>query len=127
MSVNELVKSATARVDKIRVRGTAMNPMLWLVGLVSPLALVLSFFAIDPVLRYISFGLGALMAFLGVIAYFIWAFLDPDRLQSEKYLLQKSAQAMLYQSRGSAATLETADGVPRVEQGKLDLDDGDPR
>ena len=123
MSVNDVVKAATAKSDRIRVRGTAMNSMLWLVGLITPLTLVLSFLAGDPVYRYFLFGFGAMMALFGVSAYFVWVFRDPDRLQSEKYLLQKSAQLMLYQPGASAAVVN--EKAVQVEEVQGESDNGE--
>jgi hypothetical protein len=42
MRLEDLVRTASTRVDAVRVVGSAINPLLWLTGLVSPLSLVLS-------------------------------------------------------------------------------------
>jgi D-mannonate dehydratase len=42
MKLEDLVRTASTRVDAVRVVGSAINPLLWLMGLVSPLSLVLS-------------------------------------------------------------------------------------
>jgi hypothetical protein len=42
MKLEDLVRTASTRVDAVRVVGSAINPLLWLTGLVSPLSLVLS-------------------------------------------------------------------------------------
>jgi hypothetical protein len=42
MRLEDLVRTASTRVDAVRVVGSAINPLLWLTGLVSALSLVLS-------------------------------------------------------------------------------------
>ena len=42
MKLGDLVRTASTRVDAVRVVGSAINPLLWLTDLVSPLSLVLS-------------------------------------------------------------------------------------
>ena len=51
MKLEDLVRSASTRVEAVRVIGSAINPLLWLTGLVTPLALVLSIWASETWLR----------------------------------------------------------------------------
>jgi hypothetical protein len=41
MRLDRLLKTATSHVETIRVSRTGINPLLWLVGLVTPLAMAL--------------------------------------------------------------------------------------
>jgi hypothetical protein len=56
MKLEEIIRTGLSRVDTIAVKRTAINPALWLVGLITPLSLVLTAIiwrsgrAVDPVL-----------------------------------------------------------------------------
>lgn len=41
MKLEELIRTGLSRVDIIGVKRTAINPALWLVGLIAPLSLIL--------------------------------------------------------------------------------------
>lgn len=42
MKLEEIIRTGLSRVDTIAVKRTAINPALWLVGLITPLSLVLT-------------------------------------------------------------------------------------
>ena len=91
MSVDEVIKSAINRAGVIRVRN-AMNPLLWL----SPMSAIICWtaaymFRDDQVLKYAFVFLGALPIIASLVAYFLYFFLDRDRLQSEEFVLKQRA------------------------------------
>jgi hypothetical protein len=51
MKIDEIVRAGLSRVDTIRVVRTAINPLLWLVGLTTPLAFVLAAIIGDQAIR----------------------------------------------------------------------------
>ena len=124
MRINDVVKAATAKVETVRVVSTAMNPLLWLVGLVSPLALLLSLLAADTWLRPAMFAVGVMPPLLAIIAYFVFLFRDPDRLQSEEYRLRQR-ELIIYEKGANAEIVDPARETPRVEHLPRGFIDGD--
>ncbi len=92
MTPGDIVKTAFSRAGVIRVRN-ALNPMLWLsltCLLISPGFAYL--FRDDALLKY-GFSVIAILPILATAtAYFIFLFRDPDRLQSEEFVLRQHAQ-----------------------------------
>jgi hypothetical protein len=89
VSVDEVIKSAISRAGVIRVRN-AMNPLLWLSPISATICWIAAYvFRDDPVLKYGLVGLGALPIVASIVAYFLYFFLDRDRLQSEEFVLKQ--------------------------------------
>jgi hypothetical protein len=118
MRLEEIIRTGLSRIDTIAVRRTALNPALWLVGLISPLSLVLAAFAQDPTARLILFCFAAVPLLFAMIAYLILVFRDPDRLQSEEYRVKQQALRYLYKKGGSTEIVDIANQVPRIETSK---------
>ncbi len=87
MKLDEIIKTGLWRLDVIKVR-TAVNPLLWLVGLITPLIFVTAIIIDDRLIRIGLLAFAAFPIIVTIIAYFIFMFRDPDRLQSEEYRLQ---------------------------------------
>ncbi|MGB7097667.1 MAG: hypothetical protein WBD95_02720 [Xanthobacteraceae bacterium] len=85
MKIEEIIRTGLSRVDTIRVVRTAINPLLWLVGLTTPLAFVLAALIGDLVIRLLLICFAAVPVIVTLVAYVIFMFRDPDRLQSEEY------------------------------------------
>ena len=115
MGLDDILRAAASRVETVRVVRTALNPLLWLVGIVCSLALTLSIAVGDPMLRLLSFGLAAATVVVAIVAYFILLFRDPDRLQSEEYRLQQRALQILYKQGGGAEIVDVAKEIARTE------------
>ena len=60
MTIETLLRAATVHAESVKVSRTGINPLLWLVGLVTPLALALAAWTTDSMLRI------ALLAFAGL-------------------------------------------------------------
>ncbi|MDE2016067.1 MAG: hypothetical protein KGI57_00005, partial [Hyphomicrobiales bacterium] len=105
MKLDEYVKAATARVETIRVR-TAVNPLLWLVGLVTPVSLAAAVLSDDPTVRIVCLALAAAPVLVAVVAIFLFMFYDPDRLQSEEYRLRQRALQMIYRKGANAEVVD---------------------
>ncbi|MFN0046711.1 MAG: hypothetical protein ACKVOS_09605 [Sphingorhabdus sp.] len=67
---------------------SAMNPMLWICGLTTPFSIVAAAYSAEPI-SYLFFGMACLPIFYGIRAYEFWMKSDPDRLQSERYLIER--------------------------------------
>src|SRR5207237_1228668 len=83
MKLEDLIRTGLSRIDTIAVRRTALNPALWLVGLVSPLSLILAAFVTDPSARTVLFCFAGAPLLFAMIGYLILLFREPDRLQSK--------------------------------------------
>lgn len=118
MKLDEIIRTGLSRVDTIAVRRTALNPALWIVGLICPLSLVLAAFATDANARLALFCFAAIPLLGAIIAYFILMFRDPDRLQSEEYRVKQQAMLYLYERGGSTEIVDVANQNPRVESSK---------
>ena len=118
MRVEEVVRSAIDRAGVIRVRN-AMNPLLWLSPISATIFLVAAYmFRDDQVVKYALACLGGLPILASIMAYFLYVFLDRDRLQSEEFILKERALYLRYRQGTNAeivdATHETIqmDKVP---------------
>jgi hypothetical protein len=115
MKLDDLIRTAMSRVDAVVVRRTAINPLLWLSGLVTPLSLVLAAVAADRQTALLLFCLASAPVLLTFVAYFIFMFWDPDRLQSEEFRIRQQALKMLRRKGDGAEIVEVAKHDLRIE------------
>lgn len=66
---------------------SAMNPILWKAAICSPVAMVCSVFAAEP-LNYLLFALSSVPILVGAWGFVHFARIDPRRLQSEGHIEQ---------------------------------------
>lgn len=123
MSLEELIRSGMSRIGVVRVR-SALNPFLWSLAW----SLVFLSFAValkdDKVAEYILVALAAIpmVVSMGIGCFF--AFTDPDRLQSEEYVLKQSELSIIAR-KGAPPLLsgpETAEDIPALEDKKATLE-----
>jgi hypothetical protein len=115
MKLEEIIRTGLSRVDTIRVVRTALNPLLWLVGLTTPAAFILAALISDQFMRLILLGFAAIPVVATLVAYVIFMFRDPDRLQSEEYRIRQRALQILYKKGGSTEIVDVAKQVTRIE------------
>jgi hypothetical protein len=115
MKIEEIIRTGLSRVDTIRVVRTAINPLLWLVGLTTPLAFILAAVVDDRFIRLLLIGFAAAPVIVTLVIYVIFMFRDPDRLQSEEYRIRQRALQILYKKGGSADIVDVANQVARIE------------
>lgn len=127
MKIEEIIRAGLSRIDTIRVVRTAINPLLWLVGLITPLALILSAIVDDRLVRVLLICFAALPVIATLIAYVIFMFRDPDRLQSEEYRIRQRALQILYRKGRSADIVDVANQVARIESSSGETDVGEKR
>jgi ABC-type bacteriocin/lantibiotic exporter with double-glycine peptidase domain len=125
MKLDEIIRAGLSRVDTIRVVRTAINPLLWLVGITTPLALVLAAIVGDQLARFILICFAATPVVVTLMVYIIFMFRDPDRLQSEEYRIRQSALKMLYKRGGSTEIVDVANQVPRIEVSQSRIGNGE--
>lgn len=114
MKAEHPIGNYTSRAGVVRVRN-ALNPLLWTTAVVFPTSLLAAyFFRDDALLKYLLTAIGTTPVLLTLVAYFIYMFRDPDRLQSEEYLIRQQELEILY-NRGDHPEIEE---VPRDD---LDL------
>jgi hypothetical protein len=107
MKLDEIIKTGLWRLDIVKVR-TAVNPLLWLVGLTTPLSVLAAILIDDRVTRLSLLGFAALPIVVTAVAYFIFMFQDPERLQSEEYRIRQRAIQFLYRMGGTAEIVDVA-------------------
>jgi hypothetical protein len=96
------------RAATVHVRNV-LNPLLWLTAVVMPASFIAAWAAgFQTLLGALLVVLGAIPALASVIAYMIFAFRDPDRLQSEEYRLRQRAIHFLYRRGGTAEIADVA-------------------
>ncbi len=84
--------SITAVLRTIRVK-SAVNPLLWLCGLIS-LPLFLIQFVLGSFLFYLS-SIAILPIIAVLVAYFYFMFKNPDYLRSEEFHIQKKSLELI--------------------------------
>ena len=115
MRVDEVIRSAIDRAGVIRVKN-AMNPLLWLSPISATICWVAAYmFRDDPTLKYGFACLGGLPIVASIVAYFLYFFLDRDRLQSEEFVLKERALQLRYRKGASAEVVDTARDRVRTE------------
>ena len=125
MKIEDIVRAAASGVDTVRVVRTAINPLLWLVGITTPLALILGFLTTDSPVRIFLFGFATVIVAAAFVAYFVILFRDPDRLQSEEYRPRQRALQMLYKQGASAEIVDVAREIARTESLPGGFSDGE--
>jgi hypothetical protein len=125
MRLPDFIRAATSRVETLRVVRTAVNPLLWMTGIVTPLSLVLAVIANERWMRVALLSLGALPVAVTLAAYFVLLFRDPDRLQSEEYRLRQRALQMVYKKGAGAEIVDAATEIVRTERLPGGFGDGD--
>jgi len=108
VKLEDAIKSWTSRAGVVRVRNV-LNPLLWLCGLFTPITWLLVYLLRDhPVLHYLFAVAGLVPMFATLVGYFVFANRDPDRLQSEEFVLRQQELLIIRGGRDDApAQIET--------------------
>ena len=116
MKLGEIIRASLSSVETIGVRRTAVNPVLWIVGLISPLTLLFALIAGDGASRTILFAIAACPILFFFVVYIFWMIRDPDRLQSEEYRIRVQELKSRYRKGREPVVIETAAEIARIEQ-----------
>jgi hypothetical protein len=116
MRVDEVIRSAIGRAGVIRVKN-AMNPLLWLSPISATICWVAAYmFRDDPALKYALACLGGLPILASILAYFLYFFLDRDRLQSEEFILKERAPQLRYRKGTNAEIVDAVHETIQTEK-----------
>jgi len=116
MRVDEVIRSAIDRAGVIRVKN-AMNPLLWLSPISAIIFLVAAYmFRDDPGLKYAFACLSGLPVLASILAYFLYFFLDRDRLQSEEFILKERALQLRYRKGVSSEIVDATHETIEMEK-----------
>jgi len=116
MRPEDLLRAASSGVEAVRVKGSALNPLLWLVGIVTPLSLVLTFLAAEPSKAAFFLGIAVFPIILLASSYLTLLWRDPDRLQTEEYRLVQRALKMLYRRGANTEIVEVAKDIVKTQK-----------
>jgi hypothetical protein len=82
---------ANAVVERVKTN-SILNPLLWLSAIVALIAWPAACVTTGNIQVFFA-AMGALPVIFSLVAYLIWMFKDPDRLQSEDYQLDQQNPA----------------------------------
>ncbi|MDY8110849.1 hypothetical protein U0C82_17050 [Fulvimarina sp. 2208YS6-2-32] len=86
--MKEIFEQAISRAEIVRVRN-ALNPMLWLTAVATPVFLLFAWLADFESITGVIFTAVAILPVLAtIVGYYIFLFSDRDRLQSEEFVLE---------------------------------------
>lgn len=93
----------SARAVTLVQQHSALNPLLWLNGILVPPLLFAAWLFEDSLIRMILIGIVSFLAVVTILAYFVLLIKHPEKLQSEAYQLRHEAM-QLYQ-RGNTSSI----------------------
>jgi len=113
MKLDRLIGAATSHIETVRVSRTGVNPLLWLVGLVTVPALVLSVLTDNAWRSAALVAVGVLPPAVAIVAYFVILFRRHAMLIAFKH----GATPEILRATAEIARLESGTaGVPKEEQ-----------
>jgi hypothetical protein len=94
---DQFVANARSAAASLRVK-SALNPMLWLSAIISPICLTLAYFAhgIEPLATWLLF-IGAAPIVATIFGFFYFMIFDAGRLQSEEYQIRHETLELIRQ------------------------------
>jgi hypothetical protein len=99
-AIERMAGSARTAAASLRVK-SALNPMLWLCGMVSLPSFTLAYFVRDyGTLSTVLIVVGSLPVAANIVGFFYFMIRSPERLQSEEYQIRQ-ATLDLIKSKGS--------------------------
>ena len=123
MNLFDILKNFVSRASVVHVRSNALTSHLWLLAILLPSLLVSGIFAgPDTFLTYsliVMVGFSVLALF---VAYFFFMIKDPDRLQSERFMIKqrelnilemKGADPISYRNDAGTSTI---DKIPEADK-----------
>lgn len=91
-------------VERVSVKN-ALNPVLWVCGLISVPSAVTLGFAPNPTWVHVTLALAPVG--VALFSFLFFMFRDPDRLQSESFQLRKQALELI-EEKGSLAVIDAS-------------------
>ncbi len=122
MKTEEIIKIAISRAGIVKVRN-ALASLLWLSLICLPIASGVAYlFRDDPILKYGFAIVAAAPILAAIIAYFLFLFRDPNRLQSEEFVLRHHAQQSIQTKGGAPEIIENKPPLLSIEPKSLEDD-----
>jgi hypothetical protein len=98
--LTSMSKSAVSAAQQLRVR-SALNPLLWLTGIASPICFVAAyFFRADLFVFRLLIGIGVAPILTACVGFVYFALRKPEKLQSEDYQLRHETLQIIQQKSG---------------------------
>ncbi|MDP3458813.1 MAG: hypothetical protein Q8S09_06010 [Hyphomonas sp.] len=116
--------SRMARSIRSLTTNSAVNPLLWLVGLFAIPAMIVAASSDDVWLQVSLIVLIGLVVIAPIIGYFFFALSDPRRLHSEHYQLKSEALEIVSKG-GKRVTLDAVASIANPEVKSLPGTSGD--
>jgi hypothetical protein len=105
--LDEAIRSWTSRAGVVRVRN-ALNPLLWAAGVLTPMSWIAAYaFRDDAILKYALVAFGALPGLATLASHLYFMFRDPDRLQSEEFVLRQQELSIVSRSGNGPRPIES--------------------
>lgn len=104
--IDRVTHSASEAMVRLRVK-SALNPLLWLCGLISIPAMIAALFTSGGLQVFLAV-LTALPPAAACVAYAYLLYKDPDKLQSEEYQIQKRVLDIIEEKGGTVPILATS-------------------
>jgi hypothetical protein len=125
MILYETIKSWTSRAGVVRVRN-ALNPLLWAAGVLTPMSWIAAYaFRDDAILKYVLVALCALPVLATLGSYLYFMFRNPDRLQSEEFVLRQQELLIVSRSGDGPRPIES-EGRELPNVAELEPGEGEP-
>lgn len=123
MNLEEAIKSWSSRAGIVRVR-SALNPMLWTMAVALPLFLLAAYFFRDDFLaKWVLLALAAISFLVTITSLFR----DPDRLQSEEFVLKQQELVIASRSREGFPKPIEVEGRELPNVAEVDPSEGEPQ
>jgi len=94
-TIERLTQIAQNAAVRLHVR-SALNPLLWLCAICSPIAFVLACF-VSGIIQVALLSVGSLPIVCACGAYIYWMLVSPNRLHSEDYQLRQQASELIHE------------------------------
>lgn len=105
-TIERVTRGAQDAAVRLQVR-SALNPLLWLCAICTPLTFGLGFF-FTGLAQVTLLAIGALPVLCACGSYIYWMISSPDRLHSEDYQLRRQALQMIYEKGARTAVLASS-------------------
>lgn len=115
---------SSTRAAKYVATRSVLNPLLWLSAIITPASFLTALFATGPLL-YVLLGLAAAPPLATIVAFVGFAFTNPNRLQSEEFIIQQQwVAAQIGDNRTQeVVTLEGVSASPSANTALTDEND----
>jgi hypothetical protein len=113
------LKRLIERAAVVKVNN-ALNPLLWLTAVVTPISAGLAAYTLGSALSLALFCLACAPVALSALAYFLFLFRDPDRLQSEEYQLKQKHIELFQKGHETPIIIDETEGMSRNQAQRIE-------